>query len=257
MLDLLLHTRKVAKRKFEIVAVNLDQGQPGWPAETLPRHFGQLGVRHLVQKRDTWAVVEKLVDPADTPCSLCGRLRRGNLYRMASELGATKIALGHHRDDILATFFLNLFHAGSLKTMPPKLLSDDGRHVIIRPLAYCREADIARYAAWKEFPVIPCGVCSTRDDLQRAAMGRMLAEWEEKYPVRLERIMTALGNVQPSHLLDRDLFDFAGLRASPDTVGPVAAGPAEGSPAESMPLDAVPRQGVPREGPPQLDPQRP
>jgi tRNA 2-thiocytidine biosynthesis protein TtcA len=211
LLDLLLRTRRVAKAKFEVVAVNLDMRQPGFPAGVLPAWFERVGVRWHVETRNLWKVVEEKTAPGETLCSLCGRLRRGYLYKTARELGATKVALGHHRDDLLATFLLNLFHAGSLKTMPPKLRSDDGRHVLIRPLAYCPEADLARHAALQGLPVIPCGDCAKEPDLQRAAMGRLLREWDAAHPVRLDRMLTALGKVQPSHLLDRNLFDFSAL----------------------------------------------
>jgi tRNA 2-thiocytidine biosynthesis protein TtcA len=214
MLDILLSLQKRSPRPFTIVAVNLDQKQPGFPADVLPAYLASLGVEFRIAEQDTYSVVKRLVPEGATMCSLCSRLRRGVLYRVASELGATRIALGHHRDDLLATFFLNLFHGGRLKTMPPKLVSDDGRHVVIRPLAYVRERDLARYAEIRAFPLIPCTLCGSQDNLQRKQVAAQLREWEKRFPGRLESIFNAMGNVAPSHLLDRTLHDFAAVRAT-------------------------------------------
>jgi len=212
LLDLLLALQAKAPARFELVAVNLDQKQPGFPARVLPAYLASRGVAFRIVEQDTYSVVKRVIPPGGTMCSLCSRLRRGVLYRVASELGATKIALGHHRDDVLATFFLNLFHAGKLKAMPPKLVSDDGRHVVIRPLAYATEDDLARYAQAKGFPIIPCSLCGWQENLQRKVVREMLGEWRKRHPGRVESILRALTDVRPSHLLDRVLFDFAALR---------------------------------------------
>jgi tRNA 2-thiocytidine biosynthesis protein TtcA len=214
LLDILLSLKDCAPVGFEIVAVNLDQKQPGFPAEVLPRYLSERGVPFRIVEQDTYSVVKRVIPDGATMCSLCSRLRRGVLYRVASEIAATKIALGHHRDDILATFFLNLFFGGKLKTMPPKLVSDDGRHVVIRPLAYVRERDLARYAEAMAFPIIPCTLCGSQENLQRRQVGAMLREWEKKHPGRLETIFNALGKVEATHLLDRSLRDFASIRAT-------------------------------------------
>jgi tRNA 2-thiocytidine biosynthesis protein TtcA len=214
MLDVLLSLQKRSPQPFTIVAVNLDQKQPGFPADVLPRYLESRGVEFRIVEQDTYSVVKRLIPEGATMCSLCSRLRRGVLYRVAREIGATKIALGHHRDDILATFFLNLFHAGKLKTMPPKLVSDDGMHVVIRPLAYVRERDLARYAEACAFPLIPCTLCGSQENLQRKQVAAMLREWEKRFPGRTESIFNAMASVVPSHLLDRSLHDFAGVRAS-------------------------------------------
>ena len=208
LLDILLRLREKAPIAFEIVAVNLDQRHPGFPEHVLPEYLRGLGVPFHIEVQDTYSVVKRVIPEGKTMCGLCSRLRRGVLYRVASELGATKIALGHHRDDIMETFFLNLFHGGKLKSMPAKLRSDDGRHVVIRPLAYVEEADLEAYAALREFPIIPCDLCGSQDQLQRKQVKAMLREWERRHPGRLESIFNALGNVAPSHLLDRSLFDF-------------------------------------------------
>jgi tRNA 2-thiocytidine biosynthesis protein TtcA len=213
LLDILLSLKDRAPLSFEIVAVNLDQKQPGFPADVLPRYLERRGVPYRIAEQDTYRVVRRVIPEGATMCSLCSRLRRGVLYRVAGEIGATKIALGHHRDDILATFFLNLFFGGKLKTMPPKLVSDDGRHVVIRPLAYVRERDLARYAEAMAFPIIPCNLCGSQENLQRKQVGAMLREWEKKHPGRLETIFNALGRVESTHLLDRTLRDFAAIRA--------------------------------------------
>jgi tRNA 2-thiocytidine biosynthesis protein TtcA len=221
LLDILLSLQKRSPRPFELVAVNLDQKQPGFPADVLPRYLAGRGVPFRIAEQDTYSVVKRVIPEGATMCSLCSRLRRGVLYRIARELGATRIALGHHRDDLLATFFLNLFHGGKLKTMPPKLVSDDGRHVVIRPLAYVRERDLARYAEASAFPLIPCTLCGSQENLQRKQVTALLREWEKRFPGRVESIFNAMGNVVPTHLLDRRLQDFAGVRA---TGFPVADG---------------------------------
>ena len=208
LLDLLLSLQTKAPVAFELIAVNLDQKQPGFPQHVLPEYLESRGVPFRIIEQDTYSVVKRVIPEGKTMCSLCSRLRRGVLYRVAGELGATKIALGHHRDDILATFFLNLFHGGQLKAMPAKLVSDDGRHVVIRPLAYVAEADLAAYAEVKRFPIIPCTLCGSQDNLQRKQIGEMLREWERKSPGRVESMLRALTEVRPSHLLDRKLFDF-------------------------------------------------
>ena len=212
LLDLLISLQTKAPVEFELIAVNLDQKQPGFPARVLPEYLESRGVPFRIIEQDTYSIVKRVIPEGKTMCSLCSRLRRGVLYRVAGELGATKIALGHHRDDILATFFLNLFHGGQLKAMPPKLLSDDGRHVVIRPLAYVAEADLATYAEAKRFPIIPCTLCGSQDNLQRKQIGEMLREWERKSPGRVESMLRALTEVRPSHLLDRKLFDFTNMK---------------------------------------------
>ncbi len=235
LLDVLLRLRQRAPIAFDIVAVNLDQKQPGFPPHVLPEYLAGLGVPFHIETQDTYSIVTRVIPAGKTMCSLCSRLRRGILYRLAGELGATKIALGHHRDDILGTFFLNLFYGGKLKGMPPKLVSDDGRHVVIRPLAYVQEADLARHAHAKKFPIIPCNLCGSQDNLQRQEVKRMLAEWERRHPGRAQTIFGSLTRVVPSHLLDAALFDFGGLQANgvPDGGGDIAfddegcAGPAE------------------------------
>jgi tRNA 2-thiocytidine biosynthesis protein TtcA len=212
MLDILLTQQKRAPFPFEIVAVNLDQKQPGFPAHILPRYLEELGVPFHIETQDTYSIVKRLIPEGKTTCSLCSRLRRGVLYRVASELGATKIALGHHRDDILGTFFLNLFYAAKLKAMPPKLVSDDGKHTVIRPLAYVMESDLIAYAALKQFPLIPCDLCGSQENLKRKEVTRMIQEWDRREPGRSWSIFNALANVKPSHLMDRELFDFVGLK---------------------------------------------
>ena len=214
MLDVLLYLRQHAPVDFEIVAVNLDQKQPGFPAHVLPGYLERLGVPFRIEQQDTYSVVKRVIPEGKTMCSLCSRLRRGVLYRVAGELGATRIALGHHRDDILQTFMLNLFYTGQLKAMPPKLRSDDGRHVVIRPLAYCEERDLAEYARIREFPIIPCNLCGSQDNLKRVEVKRMLDEWEKRYPGRVETMLNSLRHVRASHLLDRDAFDFRALPPS-------------------------------------------
>jgi tRNA 2-thiocytidine biosynthesis protein TtcA len=211
MLDVLLHLQKVAPIKFSLVAVNMDQKQPGFPEHVLPAYLEAVGVEYHIIEKDTYSVVKEKIPEGKTTCSLCSRLRRGTLYTYADEIGATKMALGHHRDDILETFFLNMFFGGTLKAMPPKLLSDDGRNVVIRPLAYCKEKDIADYAQLQGFPIIPCNLCGSQENLQRQVVKGMLQEWETKTPGRLDIMFRALQNVVPSQLADRQLFDFASL----------------------------------------------
>jgi tRNA 2-thiocytidine biosynthesis protein TtcA len=214
MLDVLLKLRERAPIRFDLVAVNLDQKQPGFPEQVLPEYLRRLGVPFHIETQDTYSIVTRVIPAGKTMCSLCSRLRRGILYRVAGELGATKIALGHHRDDILGTFFLNLFYGGKLKGMPPKLVSDDGKHVVIRPLAYVKEVDLARYAQVKAFPIIPCNLCGSQENLKRKEVKRMLLEWERKHPGRVENTFNALTRVVPSHLMDGALFDFKGLQAT-------------------------------------------
>jgi tRNA 2-thiocytidine biosynthesis protein TtcA len=213
MLDMLLSLQARAPVKFELIAVNLDQKQPDFPEHVLPEYLGERGIPFHIIEQDTYSTVVRVIPAGKTMCSLCSRMRRGALYSWAAANGVTKIALGHHRDDILGTFFLNMFYQAQLKAMPPKLRSDDGRHVVIRPLAYCRESDIAEYARQRAFPIIPCNLCGSQENLQRKAVGRMLDEWEKLQPGRSENIFRALGSVSPSQLADRHLFDFASLGA--------------------------------------------
>jgi len=214
LLDILLNLQKRAPIDFRIIAMNLDQKQPGFPAEVLPRYLDSLGIEYRIVEEDTYSVVKEKIPEGKTTCSLCSRLRRGVIYRVAKELGANKIALGHHRDDMVQTLFLNMFFGGKLKGMPPKLLTDDKRHVVIRPLAYCRERDIARYSERRGFPIIPCNLCGSQDNLQRQNIKQMLLEWEKSFPGRTEIIFRAMQNAVPSHLADGNLFNFKGLRAS-------------------------------------------
>ena len=211
MLDLLLSLRSHAPIHFDIVAVNLDHKHPGFPEEILPNYLKSLGVAYHIVEQDTYSIVKRVIPEGKTMCGLCSRMRRGILYRTAKDLGATKIALGHHREDILETFFLNMFHGGRLKAMPPKLMSDNGEHIVIRPLAYCKEKDIAAYAEIKEFPIIPCDLCGSQDNLQRQVTKRMLQDWEKKHPGRLDTMFSALKKISPSHLLDSSLYDFKNL----------------------------------------------
>ncbi|MDQ6684084.1 MAG: tRNA 2-thiocytidine(32) synthetase TtcA [Pseudomonadota bacterium] len=214
LLDLLLQLKARAPIRFDVVAVNLDQKQPGFPEQVLPDYLARLGVEHHIVERDTYSVVKRLIPEGKTMCSLCSRLRRGVLYATATELGATKIALGHHRDDIVQTLFMNMFFGGRLKAMPPKLVSDDGRHVVIRPLAYVAEEDLERWAALRAYPIIPCTLCGSQPNLQRARIKAMLRAWEHEQPGRTERIFASLGRVTRSHLLDRNLYPFASLQAT-------------------------------------------
>ncbi|KGQ33791.1 tRNA 2-thiocytidine biosynthesis protein TtcA [Gallibacterium anatis] len=212
LLDILLNLKLNAPVNFGIVAVNLDQKQPGFPEEVLPTYLQQLGVEYKIVEENTYGIVKEKIPEGKTTCSLCSRLRRGILYRTATELGATKIALGHHRDDMLETLFLNMFYGGKMKSMPPKLISDDGKQIVIRPLAYCREKDIARYAEAKQFPIIPCNLCGSQPNLQRQVIKEMLQQWDRQYPGRIETMFSALQNIVPSHLCDAKLFDFKSIQ---------------------------------------------
>ena len=212
MLDLLIKLRERAPIQFDIIAVNLDQKQPGFPEEVLPNYLRSISVPFRIEEQDTYSVVKRLIPEGKTTCSLCSRLRRGALYRVASEIGATKIALGHHRDDILGTFFLNLFFAARLKAMPPKLVSDNGQHTVIRPLAYVQESDLEAYAEIRRFPIIPCNLCGSQENLKRKEISAMLRQWERQSPQRVWNTFKALANVVPSHLMDTSLFDFKGLK---------------------------------------------
>jgi len=213
LLDILMTLRERAPIHFDIVAVNLDQKQPNFPPEVLPAYLTKLDIPFHIENQDTYSIVKRLIPEGKTTCSLCSRLRRGILYRVADELGCTKIALGHHRDDILETFFLNMFFGAKIKGMPAKLVSDDGKHVVIRPLAYVKEADTERYAEIKQFPIIPCDLCGSQENLQRKQIKAMLRDWEKKHPGRVENIFSSLSTVVPSHLMDRDMFGFADLKA--------------------------------------------
>ena len=212
MLDILMNLQRSAPIHFDIVAVNLDQKQPGFPEEVLPKYLDSIGVDYHILEKDTYSIVKDVIEDGKTTCGLCSRLRRGNLFGYAEDIGANKIALGHHRDDIIETLFLNMFHGGKLKAMPPKLLSDDKKHVIIRPLAYCKEQDIETYSAIKEFPIIPCNLCGSQENLERQNIKQMLAQWDKQNPGRSENIMAAICNIAPSQLGDRNLFDFASLQ---------------------------------------------
>lgn len=213
MLDILMSLQKSAPISFRLIAVNLDQGQPGFPKEVLPNYLESLGVEYRIIEEDTYSTVKRVIPEGKTTCGLCSRLRRGILYRVAREIGATKIALGHHRDDILETLFLNMFYGGKLKGMPAKLVSDDGSNVVIRPLAYCAEKDIARYAMIKEFPIIPCNLCGSQPNLQRQVIKDMLTEWNKKHPGRIETMFRAMQNIVPSHLMDTVSYDFVNLKS--------------------------------------------
>jgi tRNA 2-thiocytidine biosynthesis protein TtcA len=214
LLDILINLRQRAPVKFDLVAVNLDQKQPGFPADVLPRYLASRAIPFHIENQDTYSIVKRLIPEGKTMCSLCSRLRRGILYRVAGELGATKIALGHHRDDMLQTLFMNMFFGSRLKGMPPKLVSDDGKNIVIRPLAYVAEPDLERWAEHRQFPIIPCTLCGSQDNLQRVQMKKMLREWERQQPGRLDNIFTAMGNIVPSHLMDRNLYPFTTLQTS-------------------------------------------
>ncbi|MFT6977893.1 MAG: tRNA 2-thiocytidine biosynthesis protein TtcA [Shewanella psychromarinicola] len=218
MLDILLNLQRRAPIKFEIVAVNLDQKQPGFPEHVLPAYLDKLGVAYHILEKDTYSIVKEKIPEGKTTCSLCSRLRRGTLYGFAQHIGATKIALGHHRDDIIETLFLNMFYAGKQKSMPPKLLSDDGANMVIRPLAYCREKDIEEYSTLKSFPIIPCNLCGSQENLKRGAIKDMLQLWDKQYPGRIETIFTAMQNTAPSQGVDREQFDFVSLQRNSDVV---------------------------------------
>ena len=227
MLDILLNLQRSAPVQFDIIAVNLDQKQPGFPEEVLPNYLAALGIEYHIIEKDTYSIVKDKVPEGKTTCGLCSRLRRGILYNFADAHGVTKIALGHHRDDILETLFLNMFYGGKLKAMPPKLKSDDGRNVVIRPMAYCREKDIARYAAMKGFPIIPCNLCGSQENLQRQVIKEMLQGWDKQHPGRLETMFRALCNVEPSHLVDPRRYDFTSLQvgsAQAQSCEPAVAG---------------------------------
>lgn len=213
LLDILLYLKSIAPINFDIVAVNLDQKQPDFPEHVLPEYLAKRNVPYYILEKDTYSIVKELTPEGKTFCAVCSRLRRGSLYGFAQQIGATKVALGHHRDDIVATFFLNLFHSGTLKAMPPKLKSDDGKNIVIRPLAYVAEKDIIKYATQSQFPIIPCNLCGSQPNLQRAVVNRMLREWDVEHPKRLASIFTALQSVHPSQLADRELFDFESLKA--------------------------------------------
>lgn len=219
LLDLLLVLRRRAPIRFDIVAVNLDQKQPGFPAQVLPDYLTRIGVPFHIEERDTYSIVKRIIPDGETTCSLCSRLRRGHLYRIASELGATKIALGHHRDDIIETLLLNMFYTGTLKGMPPKLRSKDGRHIVIRPLAYVKEADLAHYAELRRFPIIPCDLCGSQENLKRKQIKALLQELAQRFPGSTDHLFAALSNLVPSHLLDRRFYDFRALRAAAGSPG--------------------------------------
>jgi len=211
MLDILMGLQHNAPVSFDLVAVNMDQKQPGFPEDVLPGYLDSLGIEYYIVEKDTYSIVREKIPEGKTTCGLCSRLRRGTLYAFAEKIGATRIALGHHRDDIVETLFLNLFHGGRMAAMPPKLLADDGRNVVIRPLAYCRERDIEKYARLREFPIIPCNLCGSQENLQRQQIKTMLSDWEKQSPGRINNIFRAMQNIAPSQLADTELFDFAGL----------------------------------------------
>ena len=229
LLDILIELRRRAPVAFDLVAVNLDQKQPGFPDDVLPRYLDGVGVEYRIVEQDTYSIVKRLVPEGQTMCSVCSRLRRGILYRTATELGATRIALGHHRDDMVQTLFMNMFFGGRMKGMPPKLVSDDGQHVVIRPLAYVAEADIRRWATWRAYPIIPCNLCGSQTNLQRVKVGDMLRQWEREHPGRIDRIFRAMAHVTPSHLMDRNLHPFETIEAAgtPDPEGDRAFDPDE------------------------------
>ncbi|HBC7478825.1 TPA: tRNA 2-thiocytidine(32) synthetase TtcA [Proteus mirabilis] len=218
LLSILMNLQKSAPIQFSLIAVNLDQKQPGFPEHILPEYLEQLGVEYKIVEENTYGIVKEIIPEGKTTCSLCSRLRRGILYRTATEVGATKIALGHHRDDILETLFLNMFYGGKLKGMPPKLMSDDGKHIIIRPLAYAREKDIERFAQAKNFPIIPCNLCGSQPNLQRQVIKEMLRDWDKRYPRRIETMFRATQNIVPSHLCDTQLFDFANIKQGDEII---------------------------------------
>ncbi|MBW8191518.1 tRNA 2-thiocytidine(32) synthetase TtcA [Neiella marina] len=235
LLDILLKLRSHAPIHFDIFAVNLDQKQPGFPDHILPEYLNGLGIEYKIVEEDTYSIVKDKIPEGKTTCSLCSRLRRGILYKTAKQMGATKIALGHHRDDMLETMFLNMFYGGRLKSMPAKLVSDDGQHTVIRPLAYCKEADLIRYGDIQQFPIIPCNLCGSQDNLQRQAVKGMLQDWDRRFPGRSETIFKAMQNVVPSHLADRSLFDFINMKPTGEANenGDMAFDPPEFSESES------------------------
>ena len=245
MLSILMAMQQKAPVSFKLIAMNLDQKQPGFPADVLPKYLASLGVDFRIVEQDTYSIVKEKIPEGKTTCSLCSRLRRGIIYRTAKELGANKIALGHHRDDIVHTLFLNLLFGGKLKAMPPKLLTDDGAHVVIRPLAYCSESEIAKYARGMQFPIIPCNLCGSQDNLQRQKVREMMAEWDKRYPGRTESVFSALQNIVPSHLADNAFFDFKGLHVG-DVLTPamdggdtVFDGPAFGEDLSLAPVGSI------------------
>ncbi len=218
-----MNLQKSAPVKFELVAVNMDQKQPGFPEEVLPAYLDKLDIEYHILEKDTYSIVKSVIPEGKTTCGLCSRLRRGSLYGFAAEIGATKIALGHHRDDIIETLFLNMFFGGKLSAMPPKLLSDDEQNIVIRPLAYCKESDLIAYASLKEFPIIPCNLCGSQENLQRQNIKQMLIDWEKQYPGRLDSIFSAIGNIAPSQLADGELFDFRNLRLKRPSLSTIKA----------------------------------
>jgi len=238
MLDILLKLRERAPINFEVVAVNLDQKQPNFPAEILPNYLSGLGVQYHIEEQDTYSIVKRVIPEGKTTCGLCSRLRRGILYRVADELGATKIALGHHRDDILETLMLNMFFAGKLKGMPPKLRSDDGKHIVIRPMAYVPEKLLERYAADMNFPIIPCDLCGSQPNLQRQTMKQMLRDWEKQFPGRVENLFRSMHHIVPSHLMDSEAFDFQNLEISTELSG-IAARSAGDKAIDEAELDEI------------------
>jgi tRNA 2-thiocytidine biosynthesis protein TtcA len=250
LLDILLNLQQSAPINFSIVAVNLDQKQPGFPAHVLPTYLDGIGVDYQIVTEDTYSIVKEKIPEGKTTCSLCSRLRRGILYRTAKELGATKIALGHHRDDMIETMFLNMFYGGKMKSMPPKLISDNGEHIVIRPLAYCREKDIEKYATAREFPIIPCNLCGSQDGLQRQVVKEMLQDWDKRFPGRIETMFQAMQNIVPSHMVDKNLFDFAAVtKASAGEFAGDTAFDKEAVPAKPVGLlaeddDEEPQNGV-------------
>lgn len=211
MLDILLHYQKESEIQFDIIAVNLDQKQPGFPEDVLPDYLSNLGVEFRIVEKDTYSIVTSKIEPGKTMCSLCSRLRRGNLYTIADEIGATKIALGHHRDDIIETFFMNLFNGSRIEAMPAKYQTDDKRHIVIRPLAFCKESEISIYSEGKQFPIIPCTLCGSQENMMRKKVKKMIKDWEEEFPGRSSSIFNALKNIKPSHMLDGSLFDFENI----------------------------------------------
>jgi len=239
LLDILLNLQKRAPIRFELVAVNLDQKQPGFPDHVLPEYLKGLGVPFHIENQDTYSIVKRLIPEGKTMCSLCSRLRRGILYRVAGELGATKVALGHHRDDMIQTLFMNMFFGSRMKGMPPKLVSDDGKNIVIRPLAYVAETDLERWAAHREFPIIPCTLCGSQDNLQRVQIKAMLRDWDKRFPGRIDNLFTAMGNITPSHMMDRNLYPFTTLKTTgvPDAGGDLAFDADEGCAPPAAPVD--------------------
>jgi tRNA 2-thiocytidine biosynthesis protein TtcA len=241
LLHVLMALQKRAPIRFRLIAMNLDQKQPGFPADVLPRYFASLGIEYHIVEADTYSIVKDKIPEGKTTCSLCSRLRRGIIYRTAKELGANKIALGHHRDDMVHTLFLNLLFGGKMKAMPPKLVTDDHAHIVIRPLAYCPEKDIARFARGMAFPIIPCNLCGSQENLQRQKIREMMEDWDRRYPGRTESVMTAMQNVVPSHLADNGLFDFTGLTLdTPVAEGDIAFDPPDMPLAGGLPITLAP-----------------